>query len=120
MIREMDDINVIATIALLLDDDEIEERKSTRSTWTRTWLKWRKYEGAFNTTFKQLMEEDSDGFKGYVRMDKNHFIQFVDRLRPSLIKEDTNMRECIKPEEMCCLMLRYLASRESFCSLEYH
>ena len=29
------------------------------------------------------------------------------------------MRECIKPEEMCCLMLRYLASGESFRSLEY-
>ena len=29
------------------------------------------------------------------------------------------MRECIKPEEMCCLTLRYLASRESFRSLEF-
>ena len=29
------------------------------------------------------------------------------------------MRECIKPEEMCCVALRYFASGESFRSLEY-
>ena len=29
------------------------------------------------------------------------------------------MRECIKPEEMCCLALRYFASGESFRSLEH-
>ena len=29
------------------------------------------------------------------------------------------MRECIKPEEMCCLALRYFASGESYRSLEY-
>ncbi|XP_057310556.1 uncharacterized protein LOC130648520 [Hydractinia symbiolongicarpus] len=36
-----------------------------------------------------------------------------------IIEQDTNMRECIKPEEMCCLTLRYLASGESFRSLEF-
>ena len=52
-------------------------------------------------------------------MDVNHFDQLVDLLKPSLAKQDTNMRDCIKPEEMCCVMLRYLASGESFRSLEY-
>ena len=29
------------------------------------------------------------------------------------------MRECVKPEEMCCVALRYFASGVSFRSLEY-
>ena len=28
------------------------------------------------------------------------------------------MQECIKPEEMCCIALRYFVSGESFHSLE--
>ena len=29
------------------------------------------------------------------------------------------MKECIKPEEMCCVAVRYFASGESFRSLEH-
>ena len=64
-------------------------------------------------------KEDSEGFRGYVRMDVNHFDEFVDLLFPLSFKQDTIMREYIKPDEMCCVVLRYLASGESFRSLEY-
>lgn len=118
------DKKIIASIALLLDNDEEQERArnkemSKRSIWTRPWLIRRKTDGAFHTLFKELKAEDSEGFKGYVRMDVPHFDELVRILSPSLRKQDTNMRECIKPEEMCCLTLRYLASGESFRSLEY-
>ena len=36
----------------------------------------RKTNGAFHTIFKELIEQDSDGFKGYVRMDVDHFEEF--------------------------------------------
>ena len=52
-------------------------------------------------------------------MDVDHFDELVHLLSPLLLKKDTNMSECIKPEEMCCVTLRYLASGESFRSLEY-
>ena len=38
----------------------------------------RKFDCAFHTIFKELKEEDSDGFKRYVRMDVNHFDQLID------------------------------------------
>ena len=40
-------------------------------------------------------------------------------LWPSLQEQDTNIQENIKPDEMCCSMLRYFASGESYRSLEY-
>lgn len=110
---------IIASVALLLDEEEREKTQSKRSVWTRPWLQRRKIKGAFHTTFKELKEEDPEGFKGYVRMDVDHFDELLHLLAPFLQKQDTNMRECISPEEMCCITLRYLASGESFRSLEY-
>ena len=42
----------------------------------------RKIDGAFHTIFKELKEHDSDGFKGYVRMDVGHFEELVRLLSP--------------------------------------
>ena len=52
-------------------------------------------------------------------MDRIHFNYLVEKLYPYLVKEDTAMRESIKPAEQRCLFLRYVASGESFRSLEY-
>ena len=79
----------------------------------------RKIDGAFHTIFKELKEQDSVGFKGYVRMGFDHFKELVHLLSPFLQKQDANIRECISPGERCCVTLRYLASGESFRSLEY-
>ena len=50
-------------------------------------------------------------------MNRLHFQFLVERLYPRLIKRDTVMRKSIKPDEQ---FLRYIASGESFRSLEHH
>ena len=67
----------------------------------------------------KLKQEDAEGFRGYVRLNTISFEKLVELLAPSLLKQDTVVRECIKPEKMCCVTLRYFASGESFSSLEY-
>ena len=52
-------------------------------------------------------------------MDRLHFQFLVERLYPRLIKRDTVKRKSVKPDEQCCLFLRYIANGESFPSLEY-
>ena len=64
----------------------------------------RKFDGAFHTIPKELKKENSDGCKGYVRMDVNHFDQLVELLKATLAEQDTNLRDCIKPQGMCCVM----------------
>ena len=44
----------------------------------------RKINGASHTIFKELKEHDSDGFKCYVRMDIDHFEEWVHLLSPFL------------------------------------
>ena len=63
-----------------------------------TWMLRRKIDDAFHTIFKKLKEQDSDGFKGYARMDVDHFEELVYVLSPFLQKQDTNRRECISLE----------------------
>ena len=108
-----------ATIALLLDEeDEDETFSSSKKKWVRPWIRNRQNAGAFHTLFRELHLDDL-AFKEYLRLDKTQFENLLQKVYKHLIKQDTNMRECIKPEEMCCLTLRYLASGESFRSLEF-
>ena len=37
----------------------------------------RKINGAFHTIFKEIKEQNSGGFRGYVRMDADHFQELV-------------------------------------------
>ena len=46
----------------------------------------RKINRAFHKIFKELKGQDSDGFKGYVRMDVDHFEELVHPLSPFLQK----------------------------------
>ena len=90
---------VVASVALLLDEEEqTRKKRRTRTIWTRPWMLRRKINRAFHKIFKELKGQDSDGFKGYVRMDVDHFEELVHLLSPFLQKQDTNIRKCISPE----------------------
>ena len=92
---------VIAAVALLLDDEEeTEDNVRQRTVWVRPWMARRETDGAFYTIFRELKEEDAEGFRGYVRLDTNSFDKLVNLLTPTLLKNDTVMRKCIKPEEI--------------------
>ena len=54
-----------------------------------------------------------------MKLNTTSFEKLVELLAPSLLKKDTVMKECIKPEEMCCVAVRYFVSGESFHSLEH-
>ena len=54
-----------------------------------------------------------------MRMDIMQFDYLAERLYPYFIKQDTIMRESVKQSEQYCLFLRYVASEETFRSLDY-
>ena len=70
----MSNVQVIAAIALLLDDeDEEKENVQERSQWVRPWIARRKSDGAFYTIFQELKQEDGEGFRGYIRLNTTSF-----------------------------------------------
>ena len=88
-----------ALIALLLEEEEGEnERMDKKKTWVWPWIKNRQNYGSFHTLHKEL-ELDQQAFKEYFRLDKTQFEVLLQKVYRHIIKRDTNMRECIKPEE---------------------
>ena len=54
---------------------------------------------------KELSEDDSK-FQTFYRMSKNTFTDLVLIVGPSIQKQNTNMRECVSPEERIMITLR--------------
>ena len=52
-------------------------------------------------------------------MDKEYFYALVNNVCKRISKLDTVMRDSVKPSEMCCLTIRFLATGESFRSLHF-
>ena len=106
-------------VMLLLEEDDDDDNKEHKRAWSRTWLLERKNKGHYSQLLSDLAAHDTPGFQNFMQMDFEHFKKRVDTLAESLHKKDTVMHESIKPAEMCCLELRYLATGESFHSLGY-
>jgi hypothetical protein len=117
MAESEDIVNVVLAI-LLLHEDEEKSRKN-RQCWVRSWISLRKERGYYHQLIPELRATDTKAYQEFMRMDHFHFQLLVDELSPRIYKQDTIMRESIKPAEMCCLAIRYLATGESFRSLEY-
>lgn len=110
--------NKVILALLLLEDDEEGKTKTERACWVQPCLAKRNELGAFHTIFQEI-RYDPRRCRDYIRMNNAQFMYLVNLLSEDLQKEDTNMRKCISPEELTCLALRYLATGETFRSLEF-
>ncbi|XP_050535066.1 uncharacterized protein LOC126902086 [Daktulosphaira vitifoliae] len=70
----------------------------------------------FYTTFKDLREHEYKFFI-YFRMSIKSFDELHDRLKKTLQRQNTFMRDCIEPLQMLAVTLRYLASGCTFTDL---
>ena len=109
----------VALALLLLDEEESNENfpEKRNKYWVKPWLR-NKSLGCYNSLFQEL-KNDEKAFKEFIGMEESQFEFLVQSVYSQILKEDTNMRESIKPHEMVCLTLRYLATGETFRSLEY-
>lgn len=112
-------VNIINTIVDFVEDEENESGNKVKRGKDRTWIKERKTKGAFNNIFHDLSLNDHDGFRRFMRMNYEQFIELCEYVTPIIQKNDTNMRKAICPKERVALTLRFLATGESFRSLEY-
>ena len=98
------------------DNDTVDRPPRGRD---RAWIAERDRKGAYNNIFKELELTDTEGFRRFMRMDIEHFTDLVNVIGPDVTKEDTVMRNAISPKERLALTLRFLATGETFRSLEF-
>ena len=119
MASSEEDLMLVVAMLLLEEEEENQSKRKIKQCWVRSWILERKAKGSFHQLFPELAAQDTLAFESYMRMDFEHFSKIVDLLSERLHRKDTVMRECVKPAEMCCLAIRYLATGESFHSLEF-
>ena len=71
---------------------------------------------------QELSTEDPKGFQNFLRMGKTDFQELLAKVTSHIQRQNTWMREAIhvSAAERFSITLRYLATRDSYHSLEYN
>ena len=115
-----DEIATVATTALLtvLLARSRQKKRRKRKVWVKPWIASRETDGAFHKLMKDL-EKDVDSLNNYLRMDLPAFEELLGNTGKYLQKKDTVFRNSISPAEQLAVTLRFLATGESYTSLQY-
>ena len=109
---------VSLSIAAVLVARRRKKKRRGRAVWIKSWIATRETQGAFHCLLKDLTS-DPEHFLNYQRLDLATFEQLVEKLNPILKKKDTCMRDAITPSAQLAVTLRFLATGESYTSLQY-
>jgi hypothetical protein len=69
--------------------------------------------------FIELQREPSGEFQNFCKMSSTDFEYLLQKIGPTISKEDTNWRECIPAKIRLAVTLRFLATGDSYRSLHF-
>ncbi|XP_060858344.1 uncharacterized protein LOC132935747 [Metopolophium dirhodum] len=119
MAENLDDIEDIAVLALLLDEEEkINNSTKQKRLWVHAVWKKIKTEGEFATLYKELVDHETKFFE-YFRMPQYGFNVLLHKIEHDIKKQDTFWREAITPRERLAVCLRFLATGDSFTTISF-
>lgn len=122
MMADNDSLAAAIIVVLMCDEDfaeKEEKKKQKRSKCVRPLFAKRDTDGFFAEFDTQLRAQDPALFKNFVRMSADDFDYLVELLRPRIEKQDTSFRKAITVSQRLAVTLRYLATGESFSSMQY-
>lgn len=93
--------------------------RKKRRWWTRQWILNRHITGASALIQNELCLTYSEDFKNLLRMSEDHFNYLLERISHRIQKSDTHLREAIPAQTKLEITIRYLATGDSFKSLEF-
>lgn len=89
-----------------------------RSVWTRPWILRRNEQGASNNFLREVEEEDPVTYKNHLRLNSEQFDYLLSKVKTNIQKEDTILRPALPARLKLQIVMRYLATGDSFSSLE--
>lgn len=93
------------------------ERKK-RSIWTREWILRREKQGASDNFLREVRLEDKATYKNHLRLNGQQFDYLLEKVTSKIQRADTVMRAAVPAKIKLQITLRYLATGDSFPSLE--
>ena len=85
----------------------------------RTWIARREMYGAPSTLLPELADENPSPYKTHLRMTVKKFEELLGNVETKISRTNTTMRNAIPLRTKLEITLRYLASGDSYQSLEY-
>lgn len=106
---------IMSCACVLVNND-----RKKRKWWVRPWILKRDEKGAFSLVNEEFeAADDTESFKGFLRMDKETFEKLLSLVKEDIMKEATHLRVTILAKSRLILTLRFLATGESFRSLQF-
>ncbi|XP_031327745.1 uncharacterized protein LOC116158996 [Photinus pyralis] len=96
-----------------------EMAKVGKKCWVKPWIERRAKHGACSTLIAELHIEDAQQFRNFVRMSAVQVQFLINLIGPQIVKQDTIMRSAIPVYERVMVTLRFLATGDSYSSLQY-
>ena len=109
---------IIADLSTEDENGDIPSRRN-RVNWVRPWMARREERGVFHQLVRELAVEDVGRYRDFFRVNSEQFEFLFNAVSHTISKQDTKLRSSIKPAERLAVTLRYLATGETFKSLEY-
>jgi len=109
----------VVVISHLLRQELEKKKYKKKRLWIRSWISRRDKYGAYSTLLEELKHEDSTAYRNILRMNGAQFDTLLQMIDGLIKKEDTQMRMAIPSKIKLEITLRYLATGDSFKSLQY-
>ena len=90
-----------------------------RRVWSWPYLQRRTQYGHYDTLMDELFQENPDLYKNFTRMDRDMFNNIVEAVTPLISKKETFCRKPIDPSTRVAITLRFMATGNSYKSLQY-
>lgn len=103
----------------LCEAKEQNKKVNKRREWIKHWRQNRDSSGSYHFLTQELRLQDKQAYRGYLRMDADCFQEILNLIKTDITRQDTVLRKAVSAEEKLSLTLRFLATGESFRSLEY-
>lgn len=108
---------VLGATCILLEEEK--QKNAERSVWVHDWVEKRESEGCYAKLLPELRANNPNLFKNFLRMSEKDFDYLTGLVSPFIAKQDTCMRKSISAGERLAVTLRFLATGDSFRSLQY-
>ena len=107
------------------DQKKQEERKrkkvrAKRSCWTHPYLQRRVEQGHYDNLMLELKSETPELFKTFTRTSSCLFDEIVEKVRPHIEREETFFRKPLPTGLRVAITLRFLATGETYTSLQFN
>ena len=96
-----------AAIIIKICRRRTKKKRRSRRVWMKPWLLKKKQELSHVQLIRELQDIPED-WKNYLRMDKENYLDLLERITPLIEKQDNVMRSAITPHERLAATLRFL------------